>query len=158
MDLGVLLESPQGSQSSSRMGACTCAFLQSCSSSVSLPVGYLMGSMALPRIFPMRLSHEAFPQRCPMCHRGVSRCSSRKSRQFRENSFRWNGLRNLGDSGNSDMTLEFLSPFLWRAPHLEMRREGPEFYPNQAANGSHISSYKEETGLLWMCAGPSCIL
>ena len=29
MDLGVLLESPQGSQSSSRMRACTCAFLQS---------------------------------------------------------------------------------------------------------------------------------
>ena len=33
MDLGVLLESPQGSQSSSRMRACTCAFLQSGSSS-----------------------------------------------------------------------------------------------------------------------------
>ena len=28
MDLGVLLESPQGSQSSSRVGACTYAFLQ----------------------------------------------------------------------------------------------------------------------------------
>ena len=37
MDLGVLLESPQGSQSSSRVGACTCAFLPSCSSSVTLP-------------------------------------------------------------------------------------------------------------------------
>ena len=29
MDLGVLLESPQGSQSSSRVGECTCAFLPS---------------------------------------------------------------------------------------------------------------------------------
>ena len=37
MDLGVLLESPQGSQSSSRVGACTCAFLPSVSSSVALP-------------------------------------------------------------------------------------------------------------------------
>ena len=37
MDLGVLLESPQGSQSSSPVGACTCAFLPSCSSSVRLP-------------------------------------------------------------------------------------------------------------------------
>ena len=37
MDLGVLLESPQGSQSSSRVGACMCAFLRSCSSSVALP-------------------------------------------------------------------------------------------------------------------------
>ena len=34
MDLGVLLESPQGSQSSSRVGACTYAFLPSCTSSV----------------------------------------------------------------------------------------------------------------------------
>ena len=37
MDLGVLLESPQGSQSSSRVGACTCAFLPRSSSSVTLP-------------------------------------------------------------------------------------------------------------------------
>ena len=37
MDLGVLLESPQGSQSSSRVGACMCPFLPSCSSSVALP-------------------------------------------------------------------------------------------------------------------------
>ena len=37
MDLGVLLESPQGSQSSSRVGANTEAFLPSCSSSVTLP-------------------------------------------------------------------------------------------------------------------------
>ena len=34
MDLGVLLESPQGSQSSARVGAWTWAFLPSCSSSV----------------------------------------------------------------------------------------------------------------------------
>ena len=28
---------------------------------------------AFPRGFPTRLSHEAFPQGCPMCHHGVSR-------------------------------------------------------------------------------------
>ena len=76
MDLGVLLESPQGSQSSSRVGACTCAFLPSCSSSVTLPFGWIKGSVAFPRGFPMRLSHEAFPQGCPTCHRGVSRSSA----------------------------------------------------------------------------------
>ena len=38
MDLGVLLESPQGSQSSSRVGACNGALLPCCSSSVTLPV------------------------------------------------------------------------------------------------------------------------
>ena len=29
-----------------------------------------------PRGFPKRLSHEAFPQGCPTCHRGVSRSST----------------------------------------------------------------------------------
>ena len=76
MDLGVLLWSPQGSQSSSRVGACTCAFLPSCSSSVALPFAWIKGSVAFPRGFPTRLSHEAFPQDCPTCHRGVSRSSA----------------------------------------------------------------------------------
>ena len=74
--LGVLLESPQGSQSTSRVGACTCAFLPSCSSSVTLPFQWIKGSGAFPRGFRTRLSNEAFPQGCPTCHRGVSRTSS----------------------------------------------------------------------------------
>ena len=57
MDLGVLLESPQGSQSLSRVGACTCAFLPSCSSSVTLPFAWIKGSVAFPRGFPTGLSH-----------------------------------------------------------------------------------------------------
>ena len=57
MDLGVLLESPQGSQSSSLMGACTCAFLPSCSSSFMLPFEYIKGSVAFPRGFRTGLSH-----------------------------------------------------------------------------------------------------
>ena len=62
MDLGVLPESPQGSQSSSRVGACTCAFLPSCSSSVTLPFPRIKGSVAFPRGFPPRLSHRAVPR------------------------------------------------------------------------------------------------
>ena len=31
---------------------------------------------AFPRGFPTRLSHEAFIQGCPTCHRGVTRCSA----------------------------------------------------------------------------------
>ena len=86
VDLGVLLKSPQWSQSSSRVGACTCSFLPSCSSSVTLPFAWIKGYVAFPRGFPTRLSHEAFPRgfptwlsheafpQCyPMCHRGVSR-------------------------------------------------------------------------------------
>ena len=76
MDLGVLLESPQGSQSSSRVGECTCAFLPSCSSSVTLPFLWIKGSEAFPRGFPTRLSHEALPQGCSTCHRGVNRSSA----------------------------------------------------------------------------------
>ena len=87
--LGVLLDSPQGSQSSSRVGAWTCAFLPSCSSSVALPFTWIKGSVsfprgfptrlsheAFPRGFPKRLSHEAFPQGCPTCHHVVSRSSA----------------------------------------------------------------------------------
>ena len=51
-----------------------------------------------------------------------------------------------------------LSPFLWRAPPLEMRRESPEFFPDQAVKGSLISSYEVETELFWMSAGPTCFL
>ena len=86
------------------------------------------------------LSLEAFPQGCPTCHRGVSRSSALKSRQCREYRFPWNGLRHLGDSGNGGTTLEFLSPFLWRAPPLEMRRERREFFPKHAGKGSRLSS------------------
>ena len=42
--------------------------------------------------------------------------------------------------------LEFLSPFLWRAPPLEMRLECPELFPDQAAKVSLIASYVAETG------------
>ena len=61
MDLGVLLESPQVSQSSSLVVACTCAILPSCSSSVMLPFdtsSYMWLSLeAFPRGFPTGLSH-----------------------------------------------------------------------------------------------------
>ena len=72
--------------------------------------------------------------------------------------FPWNGLSHLGDSGNGGMTLEFPSPFLWRAPPLEMRRERREFFPQHAGKGSLLSSLEAETGLLWMWAGLSCFL
>ena len=71
MDLGVFLESPQGSQSSSRVGTCTCAFLPSCSSSVVLPFVWIKGSVAFPRGFPTRLptrlSHRAVQRATVVC-------------------------------------------------------------------------------------------
>ena len=41
------------------------------SSSVTLPFTCIKGSGSFPRGFPTRLSHEAFPQGCPTCHRCV---------------------------------------------------------------------------------------
>ena len=140
------------------MGACTCDFLPSSSSSVTLPFGWIKGSGSFPRGFPTRLSHEAFPQGRPTFHRGVSRSSTGKSTQCRENRFPWNGLRHPGDSGNGGPTLEFLSPFLWRAPPLEMRWECREFFPDQVGKGSLISSKEADTGLLCIWAGLSCFL
>ena len=37
-----------------------------------------------------------------------------------------------------------------------MRQERWEFFPNHAGNGSLLSSYEAETGLLWMWAGLPC--
>ena len=81
-----------------------------------------------------------------------------KVEAVQENRYPWNGLRHLGDSGNGGTTLEFLSPFLWRAPPLEMQRERRELFPDHAGKGSLLSSKEAETGLLWMWAGLSCFL
>ena len=64
----------------------------------------------------------------------------------------------MGDSGNGGMTLEFLSPFLWRAPPLEMRWECKEFFPDHALKGSLLSSYEAEKGLHWIWGGFLCFL
>ena len=64
----------------------------------------------------------------------------------------------LGDSGNGGTTLEFLSPFLWSPPPLEMRGERREFFPEHAGKGSLLSSYEAETGPLWMFTVLSCFL
>ena len=46
MYLGLLPESPQDSQSSSRVGTCTSFFLLNCSSSVKIPVVFKQGCVA----------------------------------------------------------------------------------------------------------------
>ena len=60
--VGELLESPQGSQSSSRVGASRSAFLPRFSSCVTLPFAWIKGSGAFLRGFPTRLSHNAVPR------------------------------------------------------------------------------------------------
>ena len=43
-----------------------------------------------------------------------------------------------------DTTLELLSPFLWRAPPLEMRLELREFFPDHAGKGSLLSNFSRK--------------
>ena len=99
---------------------------------------------AFPREFPSRLSHEAFPRGFPT---GLSHvpawCESIlglkvEAVQGKLVSLAW--TEHLGDSGNGGTTLEFLSPFLWRTPPLEMRRKRREFFPDHAGKGSILSS------------------
>ena len=48
-------------------GACTCAFLPSCSSNVTLPFAWIKGSVAFPRGFPTRLAHRSVPRVTMVC-------------------------------------------------------------------------------------------
>ena len=150
MDLGVLLESPQGSQSSSRVGACTCAFLPSCSSSVTLPFAWIKGSGVFPRGFPTSLSHEAFPRGFPT---GMSHvppwCESIlglkvEAVQGKHVSLEW--TETSGGLWECGTTLEFLSPFLWRAPPLEMRPERREFFPDHAGKDPSSQARRRKRG------------
>ena len=143
MDLGVLLESPQGSQSSSRLGACTCAFLLSCSSSVALPFTWIKGSVAFPRGFPTRLSQEAFPRGFPTGLSHETPCCESilglnvEALQGKQVSLEW--TETSGRLWECGTTLEYLSPFLWRERALEMRRERREFFPDHEGKGSLLS-------------------
>ena len=86
---------------------------------------------AFPRGFPTGLSHVP-----PWCESILGL----KIEAVQGNRFPWNRLRHLGDSGNGGTTLQFLLPYLWRAPPLEMRRERWEFFPEHTGNGSLLSS------------------
>ena len=66
MDLGVLLESPQGSQSSTRVGASTCAFTRAVAAVSRFPSrgsrDPWLSIEAFPRGFPTSLNHRAVPR------------------------------------------------------------------------------------------------
>ena len=94
--------------------------------------------------FHSRLSHEAFPRGFPT---GLSHvppwcesilCLKVEAVQGKPVSLKW--TEKSGVSGNGGTTLEFLSPFLWRAPPLEMRRERRKFFPDHAGKGSFLST------------------
>ena len=96
---------------------------------------------AFPRDFPTGLSHVP-----PWCESILGlKVEAVQGKQVSLESTETSGV-----SGNGGTTLEFLSPFLWRAPPLEMRRECREFLPDHSGEGSLLSSYEAETEILWM--------
>ena len=70
--LGYFWSLPRG-VSTRLHGGMQVPFIPSCSGSVTFPFAWIKGSVAFPRGFPTRLSHEAFPQGCPRCPLHVSR-------------------------------------------------------------------------------------
>ena len=148
MDLGLLLESPQGSQSSSVWGHAVALSFRAVAAVSRFPSrgsrNLWLSLEVFPRGPPTRLSHEAFPRGFPT---GLSNvppwCESilgLKVEAVQLKQISLDGLRHLRESGNGGTTLDFLSTFLWRAPPLEMRRERREFFPDHGGKGSLLSS------------------
>ena len=100
-----------------------------------LPFRGIKGSGAFPRGFPTRLSHRAVPRATEVCSIRDLKVEAVQGKQV---SLEW--TETSGGLWNGGTTLEFLSPFLWRAPPLEMRRERREFFPDHAGKGSLLSS------------------
>ena len=86
---------------------------------------------AFPRGFPTGLSHVS-----PWCESILG--LKVEIVQGKQLSLEW--TETSGGLWECDTTLEFLSPILWRAPPLEMRRERREFFPDHAGKGSLLSS------------------
>ena len=121
MDLGVLLEFPQGSQSSSQVGACTWAFPPSWSSRVKLPFAWIKGSVAFPRGFPTGLSHVP-----PWCESILGlKVETVHGKQV---SLEWTEIS--GELWECGTTLEFLSPFLWERLLLRCDGNAGNSFPN----------------------------
>ena len=86
---------------------------------------------AFPRGFPTGLSH------VPPCCESILGLKV-ETVQGKQVSLEW--TETSGGLWECGSILEFLSPFLWRAPPLEMRRERGEFFPDHAGKGSLLSS------------------
>ena len=132
MELVAFLESSHGSQSLCRVGACTCALLPSCSSSVTLPFAWIKGSVAFPRGFPRRfptgLSHMP-----PWCESILG--LKVEAVQGKQDSLEWTET----SGGLSEWCHDPGVPlaFLWRAPPPEMRRDaGNSFSTTQGKDPS----------------------
>ena len=143
-------------------GVYKCALLSSCSSIVTLPFAWIKGSVAFPRGFPTRHSHEAFPRGFPTRLSHVTPwCQSILRVKVEEGQGKLLPLEWTETSrGNLKWWHDPGVPlgFRWRAPPLELLWQVREFIPDHAGKGSLFSREEAETGLFWMWAGLSCFL
>ena len=134
MDLGVLLESPRGVSPGLEWGhapALSSRALAAMSRFSSRgPRDLWLSLVAFPRGFPTGLSHvqPGFESILGLKVEAV---------QGKQVSLEW--TETSGGLWECGTTLEFHSPFLWRAPPLEMRRERREFFPDHEGKGSLFS-------------------
>ena len=129
MDLGVPLESPEGSQASSSVETCRSAFLPRGSNSVRLPSELTQGSVAFSR-GATGLSHLPSSFESIL---GVTVESVPGIQVY---------LECIGTLGFFEMVarpLEFLSSFKLRQPPLEVRRECWDSFPNEAGKWTIMS-------------------
>ena len=90
----------------------------------------MLSNEAFPRGFPTGLSHVP-----PWCESILG--LKVKAVLGKQVSLEW--TETSGGLWERGTILEFLSPFLWRAPPLEMRRERREFFPDDAGKESLLS-------------------
>ena len=128
-------------------------FPPSCSTSVTITVAWINGSVAFPRGFPTRLSHRAVPRATVV---GIDPRRESRGSAEKQVPLEWTETsRGLLEWWHDDgVPLAFPVD----SASSEVRREYREFFPDQAAKGSLISIYEAETGLLWMGPGLSCFL
>ena len=73
--LGYFCSLPRGVRPRLEWGHARALSSRAVAAVVTIPFAWIKRSVAFPRGFPTRISHEAFPQGCPTFHRGVSRSS-----------------------------------------------------------------------------------
>ena len=163
MYLGVPLESPQGSQASSRGEACTSAFLLCHNSSIRLPVMFTQGSVAFPRDFPTGLSH--VPPWCESIF-GVTVEAVQGNQVSLVRNETFGGLFEWWHDTWSSSRLSCLEYLLWRCkgnarnPFSKKQRKEPTSRPEELETGLHLS-FGGTIGVPFewrrVCQGASCV-
>ena len=135
MDLGYFLSIPRGVSARLEWGHARVLSSRAVAAVSRFP---LRGSRdqgfsleAFPRGFPTGMSHVP-----PWCESILG--LKVEAVQGKHVSLEW--TETSGGLWECGTTLEFLSPFLWRAPPLEMRPERREFFPDNEGKGSLLSS------------------